>query len=199
MMTADPSDRLGTLFVVVGPSGAGKDSLISESRKILAGNPQIGFVRRVITRPSDGVTEDHVAVTDAEFQTMSDAGAFAVQWRAHGLSYGIPVATLDELTAGVSLIVNGSREHLADFARTYDKLIVLHVTASPEIIGSRLAARGRESAEDIMRRMARQTQDWQIGLQVETIENSGDLHDAAHRFVDAIRNAQPDLTAPIAV
>lgn len=199
MMTTDPLDRLGTLFIVVGPSGAGKDSLISEARKTLAGNSRIGFVRRVITRPSDGVTEDHIAVTETQFRTMVEAGAFAVHWQAHGLNYGIPATTLDELAAGTSLIVNGSREHLAEFARTYDKLIVLHVTASPEIIASRLAARGRESAEDIMRRMARQTQDWQIGLQVETIDNSGDLHDAAHRFVNAIRTAQSDQTAPVAV
>jgi ribose 1,5-bisphosphokinase len=59
--------RNGAFVAVVGPSGAGKDTLIAHARSALAGEPQIDFVRRVITRPSDGQTEDHDTLADAEF------------------------------------------------------------------------------------------------------------------------------------
>jgi len=44
--------RNGAFVAVVGPSGAGKDTLIAHARDALAGEPQVEFVRRVITRRS---------------------------------------------------------------------------------------------------------------------------------------------------
>ena len=58
----------GIMIVVVGPSGAGKDSLINLARMHYADDPRIGFVRRVITRPADGATEDHVPATIDAFE-----------------------------------------------------------------------------------------------------------------------------------
>ncbi len=59
--------RNGAFVAVVGPSGAGKDTLIAHAKAALADEPQVDFVRRVITRLSDGETEDHDTLADAEF------------------------------------------------------------------------------------------------------------------------------------
>ena len=59
--------RNGAFVAVVGPSGAGKDTLIAHARAALADEPQVEFVRRVITRLADGETEDHDTLTDAAF------------------------------------------------------------------------------------------------------------------------------------
>ena len=85
----------GTMIVVVGPSGAGKDTLIDYARDRLSHNSDISFVRRVITRPATAGGEDHLAVTEAEFELMRQQQAFAVSWGAHGLFYGIPTDTLE--------------------------------------------------------------------------------------------------------
>ena len=88
----------GRLFAIVGPSGAGKDTLIQGA---LAVRPGLSVVRRVITRPTSAGGEDFEGVTAAAFAARSKAGEFALTWQAHGLSYGIPKSALLPLAQDV--------------------------------------------------------------------------------------------------
>ena len=75
----------GRLVLVVGPSGAGKDSLLREAARILAADRHIVFPRRVITRPSHDATEAHDSLSVADFLEAQAEGRFALSWEAHGL------------------------------------------------------------------------------------------------------------------
>jgi ribose 1,5-bisphosphokinase len=176
----------GTMIVVVGPSGAGKDSLINAARDHFRNDPNVGFVRRVITRAVDGETEDHRSVSPEDFAAMKHDGRFAVSWQAHGLRYGIPAETLDDLAAGRTLIANGSRGALVAFTDAFASLAVIEVTARPEVIAARLKLRGRETPEEIERRLSRVTRDWQPDCKCAVVDNSGALGDAQRAFIDAI-------------
>ena len=145
----------GVLFLVVGPSGVGKDTLLDAARAELDGAPEFVFARRAITRPAEAGGEAHEAMDEAAFAAAEAAGAFMATWRAHGLAYGIRREMLDALRAGRNVIVNGSRGEIASVAAVWPRLVVLSITAPPEVVESRLRARGREDASAVAARLAR--------------------------------------------
>jgi len=145
----------GRLVYVVGPSGAGKDSLLEWMRKRLAGDSGVRLARRTITRPASAGGEDHVAATDAQFDAALARGEFALHWRANGHRYGIGRDIEQWLAAGQTVVMNGSREHLSVARAKFPQLEAVHVVASPEVLRSRLIRRGREPAQEAAHRLAR--------------------------------------------
>ena len=139
------------LVAVVGPSGAGKDTVLDGLRAALADEPRFVFARRAITRPAEAGGEAHEALTPEAFAARD----FALRWDAHGLRYGIPREIESDLGAGRHVLANLSRRVLADAAIRYP-LAVLEISAPNAILGARLAARGRESQSDIAARLARE-------------------------------------------
>lgn len=189
-----PSQASGIMIAVVGPSGAGKDSLINLARARHKDDPRIGFVQRVITRPADRATEDHIPSSVGDFEALERAGRFAVTWNAHGLRYGIPRETVDEIAAGKVLVANGSRAALDRFRTAYPAFAVIEITARPDVIAARLAQRGRESGAEIEKRLARDTGDWRPDCPHIRIDNSGSLEAAAEQLCAAIATF---ATAPV--
>ena len=179
----------GTMVVVVGPSGAGKDSVMSYAARHFADEARVRFVRRVITRPADAGGEAHEAIDTDGFRDREAAGRFAVSWDAHGLCYGIPRETLDDLADGVTLVANGSRSALPAFASAYPRLKVVLVTARPDILAARLAARGRESAAAISSRLGRAVPEIVVAADTVVIDNSGVLEEAGEAFVSLLASA----------
>jgi len=180
----------GTLVAVVGPSGAGKDTLMAIAVAHFADHDDVHFVQRVITRACDAGGEDHKSVSEAEFEDLRAGGGFAVDWDAHGLRYGIPAAVHEKLSLGHLVIANGSRSVLGHFKQAFRTLQVINITARPEILASRLEARGRESREDILKRLARGSLEIRGDYDVVTIDNSGAVADAGHALIVALEEAR---------
>jgi phosphonate metabolism protein PhnN/1,5-bisphosphokinase (PRPP-forming) len=176
MLAPLKAEEATMLVLVVGPSGAGKDSLLNAARDAFRDDHRVHFVRRVITRPADPDGENHEPVTEAEF----GARTFALSWSAHGLHYGIPA----EATAPI-VVANVSRGVIATAAAEYP-VRVIEVTAPPDILSVRLAARGRESSADVARRLGR-TATIPAGVATETVWNDATLAIGAARFIAALR------------
>lgn len=179
--------RRGVLFLVVGPSGVGKDSVLDGARAALADDPGFLFPRRTITRPADAGGELHDAMTRQAFEAAEAAGAFCLSWRAHGLAYGIPRAVADALAAGRSAVVNVSRTVIDQARRELAPVRVLAITASPEALAARLRGRGRESEDEIARRLARAAAFAVEGDDVITLSNDGALADTVAACVALLR------------
>jgi ribose 1,5-bisphosphokinase len=144
----------GHLVLVVGPSGAGKDTLIAHVRVATRDDDRVVFPRRVITRVSDGA-EDHDTLSDAAFERAIADGAFAVWWDAHGHKYAIPISAEDAIKAGHTVVCNVSRGAVQSLRQRFACVSVVLVTARPEVLAQRLAARGRASDGDLTKRVTR--------------------------------------------
>lgn len=167
----------GRLIYLMGPSGAGKDSLLNAARERLAAQG-CQIARRVITRSAEAVGEDAIAVTPAEFDAQEQAGAFAMSWRANGLAYGIPRQIDDWLAAGEDVLVNGSRAYLDQARHRYPDLLAILLTVDRDVLRQRLLARGRETPEQIEQRLARNAQfDRAAGAEADGVQR---LDNSAH-------------------
>jgi len=154
-MSADGAPG-GVLLLVVGPSGAGKDTVIEGARRACAGGARFTFVRRCITRRADAGGEDFESLSEREFAAADVSGEFALRWSAHEMSYGLRRAAIDPaLAVGSVVVANVSRGVIESARLAYPRVRVALVTAPPDLLAARLAARGREGAADIRRRLMR--------------------------------------------
>ncbi|MCY4311665.1 MAG: hypothetical protein OXC54_10220 [Rhodospirillaceae bacterium] len=96
----------GRLFLVVGPSGVGKDSILNGAREALADDARFVFARRFITRDAIVGGEDHQPISDAEFSAIEESGGFLFSWRTHGAEYGSPASLRDDQDAGRHVVGN---------------------------------------------------------------------------------------------
>ncbi|WP_339949926.1 phosphonate metabolism protein/1,5-bisphosphokinase (PRPP-forming) PhnN [uncultured Albimonas sp.] len=180
----------GTLHLVVGPSGVGKDTLIAAAR---AARPDLAFPTRVITRPA-GPGENHEPVSEAEFARRLALGEFALHWRAHGLAYGIPAAVETALSACRGGVINVSRAAVAEARARFAPVRILALTAAPEVRARRIAGRGRETEAQIAARLRRTPPALPQGPDVRIIDNGGALEDATAAFLAALAPAPAPLT-----
>lgn len=179
----------GTLFLVVGPSGAGKDTLIDGAKRALAGDPKVVFARRTITRPAGAGGEDHEAIDSEAFAARQRAGGFLLCWNAHGLDYGLPAALADDLAAGCDVIANVSRAVLGE-AGAKARTTIVEITAPAEVLAARLARRGREDAADIAARLSRAGASYPAGMPVVRVVNDASPEIGIDRFLAALGHAR---------
>lgn len=172
------------LVLVVGPSGAGKDTLLNAAREKLVGRDDVRFAQREITRPATPGGEDHLPIDVDSFRIKRDSGAYALWWEAHGLGYGVGRDIEAELAAGGIVVASVSRAVIAEAAAKY-AVRVIEITAPPEVLAARLADRARESAEDIARRLQRQVA-LPAGVDVVTVMNDGSIEQGTAALLAAL-------------
>lgn len=180
------------LVLIVGPSGAGKDTLLNGARQALAGDHRIRFVRRTITRPAhpNRGEEKHDTLTEQAFEAIRTAGGFALSWRAHGLHYGVPSDIGIDLAEGRVVVVNVSRAMVVEAADRFP-VRVIEITAPADLLARRLAARGREDAVDVARRLSRQIE---LPMPVERVSvvNDSTVEAGVRKLVAALNRAVAD-------
>lgn len=176
-------DFLGTLFLVVGNSSSGKDSIISGAvdkfPKELQG---VMLAKRYITRPPSEF-EDNYSITTDEFKLMEKQGKFALKWKIYGLNYGVPIEIDEWLEKGHPVIVNVSRTIIDEAREIYKKIKVIFIEVPLEITIKRIKDRGRESGQLLKQRMERASANQTMPGADFKVNNSDELDNAIDQFL----------------
>ena len=179
----------GKLVLVVGPSGAGKDTLLGLARAACADNGNIVFPRRVVTREASS-SEDNEQMSPDVFRQALEQGKFAVNWEAHGHCYGLPRAIDEDIRAGRTVVVNVSRTVIGEMRRSYADVVVVSITAPSDVLAARLAMRARGSDGGIAQRLARTVDDAPVPDVTIVNVSSAEFH--ARQLVRAIEGDRWD-------
>lgn len=194
-------NQQGKLFYLIGASGSGKDAILSECRERLSSEDDYSHMRcfiahRYITRKPELRGENHIWLNDDEFTKRVSHQAFAMHWHANGFSYGVGLEIDNWLASGINVIINGSRGYLPSAIDKYPYSIVpIHIHVDPEDLRMRLIKRGRESNEEIEKRIDRATElNKDLDSCVQTIDNNGSLSSAVDSFFKIMNRDCSDHT-----
>jgi ribose 1,5-bisphosphokinase len=176
----------GRLILVVGPSGAGKDTLIRGAREACADDRSVVFPRRTVTRDST-LWEDHDTISAEDFRRAVAAGGFALWWEAHGHSYGIPASVDEDIRAFRTVVCNVSRTIIGFARNRYTSVVVVQVTAPPHVLAARLANRQRPSDGNHEARIGRFSSGQDIEADV-VIRNVSRPEAGVRRMLNVIRD-----------
>ena len=173
----------GRLILVVGPSGAGKDTLLDLARTACADDGNIRFVRRQVTREASSF-EDNEQMSPDAFQAAVEHGDFAVHWEAHGHRYGLSRAIDDDIRKGRTVVANVSRAVIDSMRHDYCNVLVVLITAPPDVLKRRLVTRARQSDGAPEQRLSRVVEG---GEPDQTLLNVGCADFHARELVKIIR------------
>jgi ribose 1,5-bisphosphokinase len=174
------------MVLVVGPSGAGKDTLLGLARSACVDDGRIVFPRRVVTRQASQAEDNDELTPDAFGQALT-RGEFALHWEAHGHFYALPRRIENDVRAGRTVVINVSRTVIDAVRRAYANVVVVSITAPPEVLAERLKMRARGSDGQIENRLSRAV-DEALAKPDVIIVNVGDVADQAGRLVDVIKD-----------
>ena len=190
-------------MAIVGPSGAGKDTIMNAVHEVLKNNPEFLFVRRIITRKAGTNSfndhdetsqnlgnEDNIGVSLEKFFELSQKASFSLQWFAHGIHYGLPMGIVDEVHKGKIVIANVSRAELEHAKELFGKVYVIEINAPIGILKERLLGRKREKITDIEERLKRANIPIQLpeGSKYCYIDNSGNINSAVDKMLSILQS-----------
>lgn len=180
----------GRVFVVAGPSGAGKDTLI---RRALRDLGDIHYSVSVTTRPPregemDG--RDYHFVSAAEFGDLVREGALLEWEEVHGKKYGTLQSEIEKATAALKnvLLELDVKGALNVKSKMRDAVLVFIMPPSEEELLSRLKGRGSDREEEIGRRIDVARWEMEVGREkFDVVIINDELDDAVRRLEKILR------------
>ena len=147
--------RTSRLFVVSGPAGVGKGTLVSRMRTM---RPLLGLPVSATTRsprPGEVNGVSYYFLTDEQFSSKVEAGEFLEWAQVHDHRYGTLKSEVDAcLERGDSVVLEIDVQGGMNVRKSYpDAVLVFIEPPSWDVLVERLRGRGTESEESLAIRL----------------------------------------------
>lgn len=188
----------GRLIYLMGPSGGGKDTVLQGVSRLLKESAYLA--PRIVTRSVPKSEPNASSVSDEEFRRLESSDALALAWRANGYAYGISCDINAKLSAGLDVLVNGSRAYLPEAYKRYPTLVPILLDVPPVLLLQRLQERGREGALQIQQRLERNAQfkglthDF-VQVPIIHIDNSGRIEETVNALFTLLNKTTNPVSA----
>jgi guanylate kinase len=182
------------LFVISGPSGAGKGTLLAEVRKQ---RPALGLSVSATTRsPRPGEVDgtSYYFLSDEEFRRRIAAGEF-VEWaEVHGHLYGTLVSEVKRLLAkGHSLVLEIDVQGALNVRKVYpDAVLIFIEPPSLQALEERLRGRGTEDEASIELRLKNARHEMELADQYDARIVNDTVDRAAQELGSVMRRFEMD-------
>ena len=188
-------DRPGRLFVLSGPSGVGKDAVLSRMKELHADGRHFTITattRAIRPGETDGV--DYIFLTKDHFQRMIAEDGLLEWAEVHGNLYGVPKKQVtDALESGLDVIMKIDVQGAATVRRIAPEAILIFL-APPDMktLETRLRLRNTESKADFALRLETAKSEIQKSCDFDhVVTNHTDALDQAAAQIDQIIRRQP--------
>ena len=179
---------MGRLFVVSGPAGAGKGTILGRVREQ---RPDLALSVSATTRaPRVGEQEgvSYSVLTEKEFRRRIDAGDFLEWASVHGNLYGTLVSEVRSRLEGASLILEIDPQGAMNVRRMMpDCVLVFIAPPSVEVLRERLIGRGSETPETLAVRLADAEQEMLTAKDYDEVVVNDNLDVAVQRFMEIMK------------
>ena len=170
-----------SLFLIVGNSASGKDTVISYALSKIS---NLKKSKRYITREASA-TEDFVSVQKEKFRKED----YYLCWESYDKLYGVKQEDIIvQLMNGTSVILNISREVIEQAKKLWSKVYVVEFSVPVETIEKRLNERKRESLEEIAKRLKRAKQGIDTHADIIIDSSHADISIAGEKFTEFIKS-----------
>ncbi|HEX6117101.1 MAG TPA: guanylate kinase [Solirubrobacterales bacterium] len=185
---------MSKVFVITGPSGVGKGTLISRLRERV---PELELSVSATTRePRAGEEDgrDYHFLDPEEFARLADEGAFLEHATFSGNRYGTLRSEIeDRLSADHPVVleieVQGARQVRAAMAGDAedDAVLIFIAPPAPAVLRERLATRGTDSPDAIARRLETAKQELEAKVEFPHVVENDDLDTAVEKLERIVR------------
>jgi guanylate kinase len=183
--------RSGRLFVITGPSGVGKGTLI---RRLLERLPELELSVSATTRdprPGERDGVDYHFISDEEFDRLAREGQLLEHATYSGHRYGTPRAEVEpRLPDGRSVVLEIEVQGARQVREAMPEAVQVFIAPpSPEALRERLVGRGTDRPEEIERRLKVARSELEARDEFGHVVVNDDLDRAVEELVDLVRSA----------
>ena len=179
------------VFVITGPSGAGKGTLI---KALVERVPVLEVAVSATTRPrrpgeTDGV--EYHFLDDAEFDRRVQGGEFVEHANYSGRRYGTLRSDLDQrLARGAPVVLEIEVQGARQVAETMPEAVRIFIAPPTEdALRTRLVGRGTDSPEDVEKRLATAREELRAQGEFAHVVYNDRLDDAVSALEEVVRTA----------